>query len=341
MALKDLVNEPVSIWFERQREIAKEHPRLVDILNEQQRTWGKPIHPAENETAIVTLTAQKSAALCFDRVWGFADEVPDEVRFGMISPFEFVVWNNLMLSVQIATACRKKLNAGEDISELVKALRATDSNLMKTLYDEGDEIPGTSLQHTAGTLVRRLSEVFRDHYSCHAVPMYDSTPSYNADFVKGDYSVVVATLCDLDIVDESHLSWDQVLEFRKDSEASRKLRRMTSWLDSEMAGKSQSAIVDRVGEKLSNYQWAIKKHGISTVVGTFSSVLDPKVIATAAGTSVALFSVQQELLGILAGVGIVAGKTAIKVTEATLNLIDARRPGPEVAFVQYVKDQIA
>jgi len=46
-----------------------------------------------------------------------------------------------------------------------------------------------------------------------------------------------AAITDLDLVEETELSWDQVLEFRRDSDARLKYRRLVRWLDSELRDK--------------------------------------------------------------------------------------------------------
>jgi hypothetical protein len=106
-------------------------------------------------------------------------------------------------------------------------------------------------------------------------PIYHDPTEY--DELEPDFHQTQAGIeVSLDFVPvavEDKLSWKQVLEFRRDTEAREKLRRMRNWFTLELAGKSEAEIRATLEEQLDDYSWALRKHGIATTVGGFTSFL--------------------------------------------------------------------
>jgi len=75
-----------------------------------------------------------------------------------------------------------------------------------------------------------------------------------------------------DIV-EDKLTWEQVLEFRQDKKAKTKLDRLRRWFNIDLLKKSEEEIKNILGQKLDDYQWALKKHGIQTLIGGSTSIM--------------------------------------------------------------------
>lgn len=75
-----------------------------------------------------------------------------------------------------------------------------------------------------------------------------------------------------DIV-EDKLTWEQVLEFRQDKKTKTKLDRLRRWFNIDLLKKSEEEIKNILGQKLDDYQWALKKHGIQTLVGGSTSIM--------------------------------------------------------------------
>jgi len=102
-------------------------------------------------------------------------------------------------------------------------------------------------------------------------------------------------------------------------------------MDKDMVGKSQSFVEDEIAIKLENYEHALEKHGIKSVVGAFKDLLyDNLGLLGAAGLAAAGFPY-------LAG-GIVVGKVGVKLAEARLDLDDVKRgDNSEIAAVYEIK----
>lgn len=72
---------------------------------------------------------------------------------------------------------------------------------------------------------------------------------------------------------EKELSWNQVLEIRKDKASIQKLRRLRNWVDADLTGKSKEQITATIYQALDDYKFALKKHGIMTVIGSVGTLL--------------------------------------------------------------------
>jgi hypothetical protein len=72
---------------------------------------------------------------------------------------------------------------------------------------------------------------------------------------------------------EDKLDWKQVLEIRKDKKSINSLHRFRNWVNLELLNKSESEIISSLESAYDNYKFAIKKHGIATIIGGFTTIL--------------------------------------------------------------------
>ncbi|MCP3998852.1 MAG: hypothetical protein GY722_27840 [bacterium] len=165
--------------------------------------------------------------------------------------------------------------------------------------------------------------------------------SQEQEYRPGTHQVLAAALSDLQIVDESQLSWEQVLEFRRDSDARLKYRRLMRWIDSQLNEYSPCEIEERFALKLDDYEWALRKHGIKSALGTVSCLIDPKFLASVsaavAGTAVAAGG----LWAALTGLTLVAGKAVATFGTAAIDAADERRGSNyEIAYAHEIKKRL-
>jgi hypothetical protein len=267
--------------------------------------FGKPNLPGASETVAVTLSRPKTGALFFDRIWCspiVADGPPKEIQvFG-------------------ATECEILPSIGVLFDSVGKA-----NVWLKLLVRE-------SLNSEPYTKI--VSDALYRERGINAVPMYSSKATYNREYLPGNVEALVAISENLAVVDEDKLSWAQVLELRRDLEAKEKLRRMRFWIDSEFSGKTVSHIADACAVRLENYEWALRKHGIETVTGTLSDLLDIKFLPAAAAAGAALATTVGPLVATLGISGLVIGKMALSLTTRFVDLQDrAKGKDSEVAFI--------
>jgi hypothetical protein len=91
-----------------------------------------------------------------------------------------------------------------------------------------------------------------------------------------------AVLGNIPVVLEEQLSWEQVLAFREDSEAKRKFRDLHLWIGG-LNVESERQATDLIAQKIDDYRYAIKKHGLSTWVHGISSFVSLGSLVPAAG----------------------------------------------------------
>jgi hypothetical protein len=357
--------------------------------------------PGERETSAIAIGTEKTAALCYDRIWSpssrwrvLGDPVPDSIRFyGGTAPEVAMLrslWKRerclskiaqllqdedplhlsallifLKLNIQIR---RKEIAKPTDsgLKELVlerlgdSSQRSTSSDLAEFLdwivpladleertVDEATLNHLISEQRFEEALRYRCAqicvqrEISRSLAECHQIQtanVYGSEDARARDFTAGDRSVVVASLEHLGIVDERALTWDQIMPFRKDPDARRKYKRFLHWLDKDMMDKSVSFIEDEISIKLEDYEKSLKKHGIKTVVGTISEVLDGKYFLGSSSLAAGLSVAGHPTLGLLVGAGLIVGRIAVRLSEAMLSLdeIDIGE-GSQVSWVYEAK----
>ena len=285
--------------------------------------FGTAVLPDRNQTVGIALVNRKTSALFFDRIWSaspyFSDQVPSDI--GIFGATEFETWPFVVRAFIDESKIEKEIpdivaDGYTDLEQLSQA-------------DAGDDF---------NWLERGISTALRHAHGIESVPIYSSSKDLNKEYKAGDTAAIIASIQNLKIVDEEKLSWDNVREFRADREASVKLRRMRNWLSAELVGKSVSEVEDAISTRLDAYDWALKKHGILTVSGTMSDMLDPKALTAAASAMAGLAYSEGSLWAAIGGVSIVLGKTAVGVARRLVDLRDAERgPNSEVAFVHELK----
>ena len=88
---------------------------------------------------------------------------------------------------------------------------------------------------------------------------------------------------------EEDLTWDQVIETKKDARTIKKLRHFRTFLNSNLKGKSKKEILDLLDSALEDYESALRAWGIHTAIGSISLAITslPAAISalTEGGTS--------------------------------------------------------
>ncbi len=301
-------------------------PRNEQLLAKLRRQIGnnidqhrllEPRLPAAGERVGIDPMRPKTAALAFDRIWAPPTVIP-------APPGEVAVYG------------------GTDVEVWLQALGAYGEYIgndrftgwIYCLYPELEGQPDTSR--------RVLAESLRQTHGMNAVPVYSSGRDRATEYHAGSYEVVVGVLANVALVDEEQITWQQVLEFRADSQARADYRRFIHWLDSDMVGKSEGYISDEVSVRLEQYEAGLRKHGVSTVLGGLESVMDPKFIGA---TSVALagitFGTGSVAVGAASAVALGVGKIACTVARGMLDISAARTgENAEVAFVHEVRGKL-
>jgi hypothetical protein len=136
------------------------------------------------------------------------------------------------------------------------------------------------------------------------------------------------------------ITWDQVIELRRDKESRKKYRRFLHWLDKEMIGKSQAFIEDEIAQRLEDYKSALKKQGIKTVIGTIEEILSGDILKPAIASGIIAITTDP-LLGILAGTGLFISSVAVKLAKKKIEYEEVEKgPNSEISWVYEVKERV-
>ena len=278
---------------------------------------GPPVIPQANDSLALSVMSPKTAALAYDRVYRLPimiEPVPEEVGFyGGTLPE--LVYCATALFIMCADEAGFSIDGVGDTTPSPNEARANERRSLLALTSD-----------MAATLGRSPT-IF-----------YHNQQARDADFRPGAESVLMAAIRDIALVDESSLSWQQILDFRHDTEARTKYRRIVRWLDSELRSAEPTAMMDIIALRLDDYEWALRKHGISTSLGVVSTMIDPKVIGAASAVAATTSLAGTALWGALAGASIVVGKAVLTFGTSHIAELDRRRGSNyEVAYIHELR----
>ncbi|MGD0596611.1 MAG: hypothetical protein ABSA64_03690 [Sedimentisphaerales bacterium] len=310
----------------------------------------KVLLPSKGETVAIS-SKEKTAALCYDRILSpdlpppYNDNIPDSIRCCGESRLE-IHYLKMMEAVvnehSLKTVGTKKMK--DDLLSSFVFFNILSPNKfisnkkdIKFLIKELEQNP--SPYHS--NYMRVAAKSFFGKYGMPVSVVCDSGKERAKLYKEGNREVVASALSNLEIVDERKLTWQQVIEFRKDKISLKKYRRFLHWLDKEMIGKSQKFIEDDIAQKLEDYGSTLKKHGIKTVIGTIEEVLDGKYLLGTSGVIGSFSLAGYPGLGILAGAGLMIGKMAVKLGNTWIDYDDTERGvNSEISWVYEVKEKL-
>ena len=108
------------------------------------------------------------------------------------------------------------------------------------------EILGLAIDSGLANTLRKVANSFSESHGVAMTLIYDWMKHRNNAYGKGDHRTVIATLSNLQVVDESQLAWEQVIEFRNDKENQEKYKRFLHWLSVHLAGWSQALVDEEI-----------------------------------------------------------------------------------------------
>ena len=250
----------------------------------------------------------KRAALLFDRVYVGTDnkdredfDTPVEITFGVTS-----------IDDQWATFSKP------NFKEIIKSEH--------------------SLEKVVLIVFKLISDIYKSSgYTI--IPGYFNHSQFENEFKQtGEEIVYEAALNFIPVISDDDVSWDQILEFRKDREAIRKYRDLRMWFRDGLSCESVTEVIDLIGAKIDAYDWSLRKHGLKTVSGAITFVTDFKQagITTAVGTAGAALG--GPILAALSSGLVVAGQMTSWIIERYIEKEDAKRTNnSEIAYIYDVK----
>lgn len=152
----------------------------------------------------------------------------------------------------------------------------------------------------------------------------------------------ILALTNLRLIDASNATWNQIAEFRRDSETRRRLRRLRLFAYDNYAGKPASYVEDDLLTKIADYEEAVAQWGFQTAKGAVNLVLDSRLSSTtAAGAMLAsLLGHPAEALTVAAVAGsIQLGRVAIQLIERRFELQKLVRDNP-ISYITYSRKKL-
>ena len=274
--------------------------------------------PGKNDICTVCDPRQlKQAALLFDRVYVHTEilmktsDIPPEMVF----------------------CCdRFEMNASEwgmEVSlEEIENKRGLD-------YDNMSEDDWAKIEDEILS-TQEFKELFAENYiellcyqlrqaGINVTPMFKDEEAFSRCFSAGNEIVYVAALKNMPLVSED-TQWEAIGEFRRDSESLKKYRDLRLWLESGVQAASLQCATDLIAKKIEGYEWAIKKHGLQTVTGVLSHVLDSKsLLAISAGSGLGAALTGQPWTALVGGGLVLTAEITAWVAERLIDLKDIKR----------------
>jgi len=302
---------------------------LVRIISEN--FLEGPTLPSSRESVAVAFNSPKIAALCYDRVWGLIrgdHNIPQGIFFNTGSTTEIELIALALLQAGYEYIHGKEKGSHEKLLEAYVPF--------VKLISEG---VGYCLP-LLDRLARRLTEDICTNSNLSVTAFYSSEEEKDLEYKPGKYEVIISILKNLQVVQEDEIEWAQVLEFRRDANARIKFGRFVHWLDGKMIGKSRTYIEQEISSRLEDYEWAIRKHGLKTALGTIQTILDSKVLAGSSAALASLSLAGEPLLGMVAGASIFIGNLAVKIGNSLVDLHDQKRQDAEIAFIHETREKL-
>jgi len=91
----------------------------------------------------------------------------------------------------------------------------------------------------------------------------------------------------IELIDTSKATWEQIYEYRKSEEATRKLRNLRLFFETSYVGKSMGFVEDDFGRRLDDYKEVTSEFGFSTTKSIISMVANSKNLQTFGGIALA------------------------------------------------------
>tara|TARA_R110002096_G_scaffold111041_1_gene242449 strand:- start:1226 stop:2131 length:906 start_codon:yes stop_codon:yes gene_type:complete len=111
------------------------------------------------------------------------------------------------------------------------------------------------------------------------------------------------TFTNLKVIDAENADWKQILEFRKDKDSLKKLRRFKLFFYDHLVDKDISYINDLLAVKMEDYENSCKKHGIDMVQKSFKTILNSKILLAGFSSSMAALILNKPELFQLSAIG--------------------------------------
>ena len=279
----------------------------------------RPLPTRREKLGVTTPNQWKRAALIFDRIWIPSSIDIDHGKIGQGGRTYIMQPHRAEIPPELTFG---GTNLDHDITSAssVVAYRRRDGALEVT----GDE----NEQYRIYDVALRIVAVSYTIHGVPVTPLYPSERLMRSQIFDGPAIAYQAALEHIPLIDDSSVTWPEIIEFRKDKDAARKVRRLGLWLVDGLKCDSVAHASDVIAARIEDYKWALQKHGLKTVTGAAS------YIAAGGGATAVLNALSQPIWESIA-VGLTfTAATCAWVAERLIDHEDAvRGANSEVAIL--------
>ena len=254
----------------------------------------------KNESLATGFVKPKITSLFFDKIWVPESlilssqqyyYIPDEVL--IIEPEEMVLdIDRIKVGIRYDYATNENCYLRPGV--FYSIMRHSNTGLPITdfpIEQYSEDSPVFLYSKNRNNAIFVSAENFCRLYNTHISPVFHSLTEFeletqlirerqltNPESVKEEDTFVNENAITISIQDfpsiiEEELSWEQVLDIRKDKKNKERLKRFTEWSSKNLNTKSPEEIRETLEYELEEYKKAIKEHGIKTVAGAFSTLI--------------------------------------------------------------------
>ncbi len=293
----------------------------------------------------------KTTALFFDKLWiphdrsflirfygDVYNDVPEDICFNELDLYKKKNYVTIKGTFHHARTCML-INAIIKDNYIFKPMMSKTDTIVPNItndYNSFCDCYNLENEHFKYSLHRndsleRAVVYFKKHYGINVTPIFAEKTEFergmlysNADELSTPkVSVIEASIKAIPMIIEENLSWQQVKDIRNDKKSIAKIRRLKNWAIENLKGKSQEEVIDIICTEIDDYVFALKKHGVLTAVGGFTTIL------SGASTIISAFEGAQPSL-LAAGLTISVGVIAYSAEQIS-SYIDVKRT--PVAFI--------
>jgi hypothetical protein len=293
----------------------------------------------ESERTIIALSDAKEAALYFDYVipvnllWN--EELILRFRRGQASVESFRTTFDTLL-------CPPHVSENLRFADRLKAVNKSMFSFFITHYLvelKSSAVDAEEHLRSARTAAQIFVN-FIDDFGFSSTPV--DVPIGLVTEPKDEESDIAITLASLKLVNAESASWDQIIEFRRDSDARDKLRRLRLFAGENYSGKSKAFIEDDLSVKIVDYEEAVKKWGFDTKYAAFTMLLSSKTMAGAlAGSLIStLFGAPlPALASAVGGAALEVGRIALELRKQRFSLRELMAKNP-VCYISQARSRL-
>lgn len=181
----------------------------------------------------------------------------------------------LMLMEDFSQKLYKQENINVDFLNKPKKVFSKTLNSLK-------EIKKLDLDDYKEETISRPEEMKRFGFDINYVMPSNKLCSPNA--TMEDISII---LSGIDLIDTEKASWEQIIDYRQDEHAKKKLRNLRLFLQTNYIGKSRQYIEDDFGKRIDDYNSVVKEYGFNKKKSVISFLANSKNIRTFGTASIA------------------------------------------------------